>query len=135
MKRVNVAAAVIYNASASQILISFRAANKHQGNLWEFPGGKIETGESARDALSRELKEELDIIPLQLEPLLTTEHDYLDKQVKLHVWTVSAFEGSPQGMEQQDILWVPLAALHRYDFPAANKVIVDAIAEKASQDH
>lgn len=128
MKRISVAAAVIYNAAGNEILISLRPADKHQGNLWEFPGGKIEAGESARAALFRELSEELGIVPLTVEPLLTTEHDYTDKRVKLDVWNVWTFEGQPRGVEQQKIRWVPLIELRQYAFPAANEVILDAVA-------
>jgi len=127
LKRICVAAAVIYDSTAHYILISLRPAHKHQGGLWEFPGGKIEQGESAAEALCRELEEELGIIPTRLQPLLHHEHDYPDKRVSLDVWRVHNFSGTPIGREGQQIKWVSLSALSNYVFPAANQVILQAL--------
>ena len=80
-----VVAAVIHNPRG-EILIARRPLHKHQGGLWEFPGGKIEDGEEAAQALIRELQEELGITPTAFRPLLTVEHHYPDKSVRLEVW-------------------------------------------------
>ena len=130
MKRVEVAAGVIYNPQG-QILIAKRAVNQHQGGLWEFPGGKIEAGESAQQALARELHEELAIEVLASEPLVRIAHDYTDKSVVLDVWCVTAFSGEARGIEGQPLAWVSVDQLTDYDFPAANEPIIAAVLERA----
>ncbi|AVO54194.1 Nudix family hydrolase [Ectopseudomonas mendocina] len=125
MKRVHVAAAVIL-AEDGRILIAKRPDDKHQGGLWEFPGGKVEEGEDVRVALARELEEELGIRPTAARPLIQVRHDYPDKQVLLDVWEVSAFSGEPHGAEGQPLAWVTQRELLDYEFPAANRPIVAA---------
>ncbi|MGE8500925.1 MAG: Nudix family hydrolase [Pseudomonas sp.] len=125
MKRVHVAAAVIL-AEDGRILIAKRPDDKHQGGLWEFPGGKVEEGEEVRVALARELEEELGIRPTTARPLIQVRHDYPDKQVLLDVWEVSAFSGEPYGAEGQSLAWVTQRELLDYEFPAANRPIVAA---------
>ncbi len=125
MKRIHVAAAVIRGADG-RILIARRPDDKHQGGLWEFPGGKVEADESVEQALARELDEELGIRPSAARPLLQVRHDYPDKQVLLDVWDVSAFTGEPHGAEGQPLAWVAPDRLGDYQFPAANRPIVAA---------
>ena len=126
MSVVHVAVGVILDPQR-HILLTSRAQDSHQGGLWEFPGGKVEAGESLRDALSRELAEELDIRIGRTEPLLEVRHDYADKSVFLDVHVVWDFDGEPRGMEQQPLAWVPAGQLRSYDFPAANEPIVEAV--------
>ncbi len=123
---VHVAAAVIEREDGA-VLLALRPANKHQGGLWEFPGGKVEVGESVQDALKRELKEELDIDVTRCSPLIRVHYDYPDKRVFLDVWRVTAFCGEPYGCEGQDVRWVGRQNLCDYEFPAANKPIVNAL--------
>ena len=125
MKRVHVAAAVIRGTDGS-ILIARRADSQHQGGLWEFPGGKVEAGESVEMALGRELQEELGITVESARPLIKVQHDYPDKQVLLDVWEVSSFTGQPHGAEGQPLAWVTQRELADYEFPAANEPIVAA---------
>lgn len=125
MKRIHVAAAVIRSAD-NKILIARRADAQHQGGLWEFPGGKVEEGESIQAALQRELAEELGIEVTQARPLIKVSHDYADKHVLLDVWEVSAFTGEPHGAEGQPLAWVSARELPNYDFPEANRPIVAA---------
>ncbi len=125
MKRVHVAAAVIRGAD-DRVLIAKRAASQHQGGLWEFPGGKVEEGEQVRDALARELHEELGIRVEVARPLIQVQHDYPDKQILLDVWEVSAFAGEPHGAEGQPLAWASERELLDYEFPAANQPIVAA---------
>ena len=125
MKRVHVAAAVIRGADG-KILIARRADTQHQGGLWEFPGGKVEAGESVQAALGRELQEELGITVNTARPLIKVQHDYPDKQVLLDVWEVSSFTGEPHGVEGQPLAWVTPRDLAEYEFPAANQAIVAA---------
>lgn len=127
--RVHVAVGVISDG-ANKILISRRAEHLHQGGLWEFPGGKVEAGESVRTALLRELAEELAIEVAGCEPLLTIAHDYNDKSVLLDVWWVDSFTGEPHGREGQPLRWVAADELRSLTFPAANAPIIDAIEQK-----
>lgn len=126
---VHVAVGVIVNAS-QQILLTRRSQGAHQGGKWEFPGGKVEAGETVRAALERELLEELDIRPLHSEPLTIVHHDYGDKSVLLDVYLVSSFSGEPSAMEAQPMEWVSAAKLADYDFPDANQPIVDAVVKQ-----
>lgn len=123
---IHVAVGVILNEQ-KQILLALRAEHLHQGGLWEFPGGKVEAGESVELALYRELYEELGIRPTESRPLLTLQHDYSDKSVLLDVWWVDQFIGQPTGKEGQTIQWVAPSQFSRYAFPAANTEIVQAI--------
>ena len=123
---VHVAVGVIVGKDGA-ILIAKRPDKAHQGGLWEFPGGKVEQGETLFDALKRELQEELDIEVTATEPLIKIRHDYGDKIVLLDVHKVTHFYGQPQGNEGQPIRWVAPAALHEYEFPAANRPIITAI--------
>ena len=125
MKRVHVAAAVI-RGSDGRILIARRADTQHQGGLWEFPGGKVDAGESVSAALGRELKEELGIDVTSARPLITVKHDYPDKHVLLDVWEVSSFTGEAHGVEGQPLAWVAPRDLANYAFPPANQPIVAA---------
>ena len=123
---VHVAAAVI-ERDENQILLAMRPDDKHQGGLWEFPGGKLEAGESVKEALSRELKEELGILVIDSSPLIRIHHEYPDKKVLLDVWRVTEFSGEPHGCEGQEVRWVKRENLNHYEFPAANKPIVAAV--------
>jgi len=123
---VHVAAGVILNSS-KQVLLALRPKNKHQGGLWEFPGGKVEAGEAVETALARELLEEVNLTVLACEPLLVSEHNYGDKHVKLDVWLVTRHAGDAHGCEGQHVEWVAIADLPTLEFPAANHPIVSAL--------
>jgi 8-oxo-dGTP diphosphatase len=126
MTLVHVAVAVIVNEQ-KQVLIALRQAHQHQANLWEFPGGKVERGETTELALMREIKEELDLEIVKAKPLVEIRHDYQDKSVLLDVWSTIDFEGEPKGLEGQTIRWCSIGALKEFDFPAANQTIIKAI--------
>jgi 8-oxo-dGTP diphosphatase len=123
---VHVAVGVIYNTSG-EILIALRDTSRHQGGLWEFPGGKVEQGEDVQQALARELLEEVNIEVLQCSVLLTNTHDYGDKQVLLDVWRVDGFSGIAEGREGQAIRWVSVDELQDYEFPEANIPIIQSL--------
>jgi 8-oxo-dGTP diphosphatase len=125
-KYLHVAVGVIEN-KRGEILIAKRPDSAHQGGLWEFPGGKVDAGETLQSALSRELKEELAIDIRQSQPLIQIRHDYPDKSVLLDVHRVTDFSGEAKGNEGQPILWVHPESLTQYSFPAANKPIINAI--------
>lgn len=127
MCEVHVAVGVILDKS-NRVLISLRHDDAHQGGLWEFPGGKVEAGESVAQALGRELREELGITVAEISPLLEVRHDYGDKTVFLDVYTVRDFAGEARGLEGQPLRWVMASELSEYRFPAANMPITEAVA-------
>lgn len=124
-KALQVAVGVIKGADG-KILIARRDESLHQGGLWEFPGGKIEAGETPEQALFRELKEELDIETLSAAPLITIQHRYPDRDVSLRVFLVDRFSGSARGCQGQPIRWVEPNELNQFAFPAANRPIIAA---------
>jgi 8-oxo-dGTP diphosphatase len=128
MALVHVAVGVILDADRN-VLITRRAQHSHQGGLWEFPGGKVETGELPLDALMRELHEELGIVIGRTSVLLEVHHDYGDKTVLLDVHVVWEFSGEAVGLEDQPLVWVAPQDLASYEFPAANFPIVTAIGK------
>ena len=123
---IHVAAAAIFD-DQRRVLLSKRPAHVHQGGLWEFPGGKLEEGETLEQGLRRELQEELGITPAHARPLIRIAHDYPDKSVLLDVWRVDGFHGVPHGLEGQQIQWVPVDQFPSYAFPAANLPILKAV--------
>ncbi len=122
----HIAVAVIKNMQ-QQVLISKRKNNVHQGGLWEFPGGKIEAGESVFSALKRELFEELGISITAATPLIKIKHHYQDLSVLLDVWQINDFSGIAYGKEGQKIKWSLINKLSITDFPVANKTIITAV--------
>ncbi len=125
MPPIHVAAAVIQDPGG-RVLIARRPGHRHQGGLWEFPGGKVEAGEGVSAALARELQEELGIRPTACRPQIRVHHDYGDRRVLLDVWRVSAWTGEPAGREGQPLAWVAPGDLPGYPFPPANHPIVAA---------
>ena len=124
--RIEVAVGILIHKDG-RILISRRSDDRHQGGLWEFPGGKIEPGECALSAVVRELSEELGIHALNPEPLMDVDHNYDDQQVVLRVLTVRDWQGEPFGAEGQPIAWVAINDIPRFEFPAANQPIIDRL--------
>lgn len=124
--RIHVAAAVIQDREG-RVLLSLRPDHVHQGGLWEFPGGKLESQESIEEGLRRELQEELGIHVQQARPLICIQHDYQDRCVLLDVWQVQAYQGQPQGLEGQALEWVEVSDLSTRPMPAADVPIINAI--------
>ena len=125
-KRVHVAVGIIIN-NQQQILLAKRHGHLHQGGKWEFPGGKVEQDETVTDALIRELKEEVNLTVHSSTPYMDISHNYPDKHVLLDIHLVTDFSGEAIGVEGQQIEWVNKADLASYDFPDANKPILDKI--------
>ena len=123
---IHVAVAAIVN-DKNQVLIAKRPDHVHQGGLWEFPGGKLEAEETVEQALAREIKEELDILIRDPEPLIKIEHHYADKSVVLDVWLIKDYLSEPVGKEGQPVKWKNISELNKADFPEANKTIIMAL--------
>lgn len=123
---VHVAVAVIVNEN-DEVCISLRHKEAHQGGLWEFPGGKIEPGETLEQALTREIREELSLEIISTRPLITITHKYPDKKICLHVHKVLEYSGQARGLEGQQVKWLCASELHDYAFPEANTPIIKAL--------
>ena len=123
----HIAVAVIFSRDRQQVLLSKRPKNVDQGGLWEFPGGKCEKDESIRDALGRELMEELGMCVEEATPFIQVKHRYPEYSVLLDVWCVDRWSGDVSGREGQQVEWVKLEALEEKEFPRANEAIIRAI--------
>ena len=93
-------------------LLGQRPEGKPYAGYWEFPGGKLESGETVFQALFRELKEELGIEILSSEPWKVIEHDYPHAYVRLHLHFVRDWQGDPRGLEDQALSWQGNIQLH-----------------------
>ncbi|MGR6873414.1 8-oxo-dGTP diphosphatase MutT [Pseudomonas sp. HK3] len=129
IKKIEVVAAAIISQCGQRLFIAKRASQAHQGGLWEFPGGKKEHDETAEQALSRELEEEIGIKIKTTTPLIKLEHDYGDKLIELDVYRVTEFSGEAHGAEGQETKWIDLSAIDGYDFPEANIPIIRALKQ------
>lgn len=123
MKYLQVAVGIIRD-DQQQIFLAQRAASVHMGNMWEFPGGKIEEGETPEQALKRELLEETGIEALNAVPYDIIDHSYSDLRVTLHFFIVDRWNGEPYGREGQPQRWVAQGQLNAAEFPPANAEIV-----------
>tara|TARA_R110000744_G_scaffold50166_3_gene108659 strand:- start:1524 stop:1919 length:396 start_codon:yes stop_codon:yes gene_type:complete len=124
-KIVHVAVGVI--KQEDKFFLTKRLAASHQGDKWEFPGGKVEENETVHQALHRELKEEVAIETLTCTSLMQISHDYGDKKVLLDVFVVDNFTGEAKALEGQQSGWFTLAEFSGLNFPAANQAIIDQL--------
>jgi mutator protein MutT len=118
--------AVIWNQTG-QILIDRRKASGTMGGLWEFPGGKIEQGETAAECIVREIQEELAIEITVGDQLISIDHTYPTFHLTLIVHHCQHISGTPQPIESEEICWVNISDLDNYQFPAANVGIIQAL--------
>jgi 8-oxo-dGTP diphosphatase len=125
--RVEVVAAVLQRADGS-FLLAQRPAGKVYEGYWEFPGGKVEPGESASAALARELHEELGIEVTRAHPWLTRDYDYEHADVRLRFYRVTAWSGEMHGRENQQFAWQPHGGLSVSPLLPANAPILRALA-------
>lgn len=104
---IDVACGVLVDG-AGRVLLAQRPEGKVAAGWWEFPGGKIEAGETALAALTRELAEELDVLVQAAEPLIRFRHHYSNRTVVLDTWRVTGLTGEPRGCEGQALRWLPV---------------------------
>ena len=124
---VRVAVGVIRNLDGD-ILITQRSLQATHAGFWEFPGGKLEDHERPEDALCRELKEEVGIDVLAYSYWDTITHCYDDRWVSLMIYQVSQYRGEAACLESQlAFRWVPPEQLHLFQFPEANRQIIDKL--------
>ena len=107
-----------------KVLIARRKPGKHMGGKWEFPGGKIEPGESPEQALTRELEEELTVRAHVGELLCTTSYEGHGVSLELLVYRVMGFEGVPALREHQEMRWVSPEELSAFDLADSDRCVV-----------
>ena len=120
--RIDVVAAVI--CRDNRILITQRLDNVHLARLWEFPGGKVEPGEALAVALQRELLEELGVTVRVEDELLTVDHNYPEKSVRLHFFNCSIVQGEARALHVADLRWVEPRHLNTFPFPEADAALI-----------
>ncbi len=125
---IRVAAAVIPNGGT--YLMTQRPAGSHGGGFWEFPGGKIEAGESPAEALVRELREELGVEVETGALLSTLEHAYPDRHVELHFLEATIVGGEPQALEVADLGWFTPAEMPGLPVLPADAPLVEMLASR-----
>lgn len=121
-KAIEVVAALIWDGD--RFLICQRPAHKARGLLWEFVGGKVEPGESKKQALARECREELAVAISVGEVFMEVDHDYPDLNVHLTLFNAAIIEGMPQMLEHNDIRWITPEEIPQYDFCPADETIL-----------
>lgn len=126
---IRVVAAALFDKQG-RVLIAQRPAGKAMAGRWEFPGGKIDSGESERDALGRELREELGVEVLAAERMLELRHEYPERHVELCMWRVIRYRGVPVPRDGQALRWVNPDGLAQEDLLEADRPIVQALANR-----
>ena len=127
MTQIHVVAGVIRDA-LGRVLLARRTEGRDLAGLWEFPGGKVEPGESPEAALVRELREELGIEARVGDPLIRVPQQYPHKRLVLDVRQVQ-FNGTPKGLDGQALVWAPLHTLASYPMPPADRPVVAALLQ------
>ena len=122
-----VVAALIWDEN--KFMICQRPANKARGLLWEFVGGKIESGETKPEALIRECSEELAVLLSVGDVFMDVIHEYPDITVHLTLFNATIAQGQPQKLEHNDIRWIYPAEIPGYTFCPADKEILKKISE------
>jgi 8-oxo-dGTP diphosphatase len=130
--RLRVVAAALLDGK--RVLIAERPAGRHMAGWWEFPGGKVAEGESDRQALVRELREELGVEARPDTVIMTLMHDYPDRIVDLVLWSAS-FDGEPRGLDGQQLKWVECESLGEERLLPADRPFIAALQLLSSPAH
>lgn len=114
-----------------RVLIAQRPEGKHMANMWEFPGGKIEPGETPEAAIIRELREELDVETKEacLAPLSFASHTYEHMHLLMPLYVCRRWQGTPTAKEHQALKWVRPQALRDYPMPPADEPLIAALCD------
>jgi 8-oxo-dGTP diphosphatase len=130
-KNLVIVASIALIDASDQILIAKRPNKKHLSGFWEFPGGKVEKGESPEYALIREVKEELniDINNKCIAPLTFSEFNYEKFHLLLLLYVCRRWEGEPMSMEKNEIKWVKVNTLRQYKMPPADDSLIYSLQD------
>ncbi len=130
-KNLKIVVSIALINEANEILLSKRPNNKHLAGFWEFPGGKVESGETPEGALIREIKEELniDINDKCIAPLSFSEFDYKEFQLLLLLYICRRWEGEPKSMENNELKWVEPNMLRKYKMPPADDSLIYCVQD------
>ena len=123
-----VVAALIWKNN--KFMICQRPAHKARGLLWEFVGGKVESGETKEQALIRECQEELAVTLAVGDVFMDVIHEYPDLTVHLTLFNATTAEGEPQKLEHNDIRWITPSEIPNFDFCPADEEILAKIIER-----
>lgn len=111
----------------NDVLIALRQVGQDHADHWEFPGGKVEAGETVLEALVREFQEEIGVATTGWQPLIEIPWEYPKVQVHLNVFITESYSGQPSGQEGQEVKWTSIDSLSDYTFPEANQGIMTAL--------
>ncbi|MDB5332627.1 MAG: hypothetical protein JWP03_3778 [Phycisphaerales bacterium] len=128
MKRLDVVIAIIHHSG--KVLISQRRKDDSFAGFWEFPGGKLERGETPEQCLARELSEELAITVQPTGTFPPIEHDYSTVRVRLLPYLCTITTGEPRPLAAQRLEWIDAPHLRDYRFPSANAVLIEQIISR-----
>ncbi len=125
-----VVGAAVVTGGSGEVLVAQRRTEDMLGGLWEFPGGKLEDGETIQECIARELKEELDIQVKVGEFLVTVKHAYSHFTMELHTYFAEIESGNPKAVECQGFQWLEIADLRRVPYSKADLKIIEALEER-----
>ena len=128
---IEVVAALLWKGD--RFLICRRPAHKARGLLWEFVGGKVESGEAPEAALKRECREELDVSVSVGEVFMDVIHEYPDITIHLTLFNASLEEGEPRRLEHSDLRWITAEEIGNYDFCPADQEILKEIRRRSGR--
>lgn len=129
---IHVVAGALFD-EGGRVLIAQRPPGKHLAGGWEFPGGKVEPGETPRNALMRELHEELGILVHEAMPLIAYQHQYPHRRVLLDLWAVIRYSGEPQPLDAPALQWVAIEDLQGVGLLEADWPMVAALRDYSSR--
>ena len=116
----------------NKVLIGLRSENDNGGGLWEFPGGKIEINESSEEAVKRELNEELDIVSQNPKEIMQYLHRFKNMIYDISFFEITSFEGSVKRIVHDELEWVDLDSINKYNFISGDLLIIERLIKKPS---
>ncbi len=131
MSKTNLSVAIGLIINSEQKILLDKRSTGHYSGFWEFPGGKIEQGETILSALKRELKEELDITPTETAEAITLKHELHSFTLSLHVYYINDYIGEIKPNEQQQLQWAPIKNLRSIKLIPTNDEIIQLLEQHA----